>query len=200
MMLKDCMEFSADYFHMGLLTGCVSAFLYVMFLVCQDFAAGHFSGNKLLRKCWKIPFIALLGFYGHLVLCITVFSREKGTKYILNLVLFSTWGTDSWHLTLWLENILLLMPLGILLYILWTPFRKIGWSLFTGFGCSLMIECIQLSGQLGKFELDDIMNNVLGMLIAFWISKGTGRIFFILRRSALQAGKADQQLYRSPPK
>lgn len=195
MTLKDCMEFLADYFHTGLLTGCVSAFLYVMLLVCRDFAVGHLSGNKVIRKYWKIPFIALLGFYGYLVLGITVFSRENGTKYILNLIPFSTWGTDSWHLTLWLENILLLMPLGILLYILWMPFRKIGWSLFTGFGCSLMIECIQLLGRLGKFELDDIMNNVLGMLIAFWISKGSDRFFLIFRQSAFQAGKADQQSY-----
>lgn len=174
--LRDSIEFMDDYFHTGLLIGCVSALFYLMFLVCRDFDTGNISKKKVIQKSWKIPFIVLLGLYGYLVLGITVFSREKGTKYILNLVPFSTWGTDSRYLIFWVENLLLLMPLGILLYILWPPFRRTGWSMCTGFLCSLAIECIQLFWRLGKFELDDIMNNVLGMLLGFWLCKGADRI------------------------
>ena len=191
-MLKDCMKYLDGYFYTSLLIGGISAFFYFMILVCGDFFAGNSSVNNVIRKSWKIPFIALLGFYCHLVFSITIFSREKGTKYILDLIPFSTWGTDSWHLTLWIENILLLMPLGILLYIPWAPFRKTGWSALAGLGCSLMIECVQLLGRLGKFELDDIINNVLGMLIGFWLCKGADRIFFIFRRSAFQSRETDQ--------
>lgn len=113
--LRDSVEFMDDYFHTGLLIGCVSAFFYLMFLVCRDFDTGNISKKKVIQKSWKIPFIVLLGFYGCLVLGITVFSREKGTKYILNLVPFSTWETDSRYLIFWVENLLLLMPLGMLL-------------------------------------------------------------------------------------
>lgn len=189
--LRDSMEFMDDYIHTGLLIGCVSALFYLMRLVRRDYDAGNISKNKIIRKSWKIPFIVLLGFYGYLVLGITIFSREKGTKYILNLVPFSTWGTNFWHLVLWVENLLLLMPLGILLYILWAPFREIGWSVLTGFLCSLAIECIQLLGRLGKFELDDIMNNVLGMLLGFWLCKGIDKIFSSFRWSAFQSKRAD---------
>lgn len=191
MMLKDCMEFLDEYFHTGLLAGCVSAFFYFMVLVCGDCSADNISKHNAIRRNWKIPFIALLGFYCHLVLGITIFSREKGSNYIIHLIPFSTWGTDLRHLTLWVENLLLLMPLGILLYIMWTPFRKIGWSVLTGFLCSLAIECIQLLGRLGKFELDDIMNNVLGMLFGFWLCKGIDKIFSFFCWSAFQSKRAD---------
>ena len=93
---------------------CVGLF-YLMFLMCRDFDTWNISKKKVIRKSWKIPFIVLLGFYGCLVLGITVFSREKGTKYILTLVPFSTWETDSRYLIFWVENLLLLMPLGMLL-------------------------------------------------------------------------------------
>ncbi|MCM1048296.1 MAG: VanZ family protein [Clostridiales bacterium] len=98
--------------------------------------------------------------------------------YTIRLVPFTTWGTSLWHLTLWIENILLMIPLGILLYILWRPFRKIGWSLLAGFLFSLSIECIQLYTLRGKFETDDIMNNVFGTLIGFMICKGIKKILF----------------------
>lgn len=176
MMQKDCLGFLNDYFHIGLLTGGVAVFLYFIILICKSFFGKKVSPKSVIRKCWRLPFIALLGFYCCLVMGITIISREKGAKYILNLVPFSTWGTSSWNLTLWIENILMLVPFGILLYILWRPFRKLGWSMFTGFLFSLMIECIQLFGRLGKFELDDIMNNVFGMLIGFWFCKGIDRI------------------------
>lgn len=178
MILKDCMNYLEDSFSAALLTGGASAFLYFMILVCRAFFVGGILRRKIIWKSWKIPFVALLGFYCYFVFSITIFSREKGSNYIIHLAPFGTWGTDFWHLTLWLENLLLLMPLGILLYILWAPFRKIGWSALTGFLCSLTIECVQLLGRLGKFELDDIMNNVLGMLFGFWLCKGVYRIFF----------------------
>ena len=129
----------------------------------------------------KIPFIALLGLYCCLVLGITVLSRNEGTEYILRLVPFSTWGMDPWNLTLWIENILMMLPLAILLYILWAPFRKIGWSLFAGGLFSLSIECIQLFTRLGKFETDDIMNNVFGVLIGFLFCKGISKIGSFLK-------------------
>ncbi len=65
-----------------------------------------------------------------------------------------------------------MIPLGILLYILWKPCRRIGMSILVGGTFSLIIECIQLFMCLGKFETDDIMNNVFGTLIGFGLCKG----------------------------
>ncbi len=112
------------------------------------------------------------GFYVYFVLGITILSREVGTTYIIRWIPFTTWGTDLENLSLWIENILMMIPLGILLYILWKPCRRLGMSILVGGIFSLIIECIQLFMRLGKFETDDIMNNVFGTLIGFGICKG----------------------------
>ena len=49
--------------------------------------------------------------------------------------------------------------------------------MLAGFLCSLSIECIQFFTRLGKFETDDIMNNVIGVVIGFWGCKVIDRIF-----------------------
>ena len=133
--------------------------------------------NSFFRACMKIPFVALLGFYSYLVLGITLLSRNKGAVYILRLVPFSTWEMDVFNVTLWIENILMMIPLGILLYILWAPFRRLGRLILAGFLCSLLVECIQFFTRLGKFETDDIMNNVFGVVIGFLVCKVIGGIF-----------------------
>ncbi len=45
-------------------------------------------------------------------------------------------------------------------------------SILVGGIFSLIIECIQLFMRLGKFETDDIINNVFGTLIGFGLCKG----------------------------
>ncbi|MBD5393829.1 MAG: VanZ family protein [Lachnospiraceae bacterium] len=68
------------------------------------------------------------------------------------------------------------IPFVILLYIIWAPFRRLGWAVLAGFLCSLSIECIQFFTRLGKFETDDIMNNVIGVVIGFLGCKVIDRI------------------------
>ncbi len=174
--INDCRVFLDDYFDKGVVAGAVAVFLYCTILLSKFISVRNMKRNRILCICMKIPFVALLGCYCYLVLGITVLSRQKEAVYILNPVPFSTWGTDIANLIFWIENILMMIPLGILLYILWKPFRKLGWSLLFGFFFSLSIECIQLCSRRGKFETDDIMNNVVGMVIGFLICKGVDRV------------------------
>ena len=181
--INDCRMFLCDYFYNGVIAGTVFAFLYVLILLCLFILTSNKPGGGLKPSFgllghigMKITVAALLGFYSYLVLGITVLSRSEGEACILRLLLFSTWSTDIGDLTLWIENIFMMLPLGILLYILWKPFRKPGWSMLAGFLCSLSIECIQLFSRRGKFETDDIMNNVFGMLIGFLFCKGISRL------------------------
>jgi len=160
-----------DYCFAGTLAGIVISCLYCLFSLYSDSLARQTVRNNITRVCFKLLCAFLFGFYLYLVLGITILSREKGTTYIIRPVPLTTWGTDLWHLTLWAENILMMIPLGIMLYILWEPFRKISWSLIAGFLFSFIIECTQLFTRLGKFETDDIINNVLGTLIGFIICK-----------------------------
>lgn len=81
-------------------------------------------------------------------------------------------GIDLWHWKFWIENLLMMFPLGILLYILRKPFCGIGWSLLPGALFSVSIECTQLITRRGRFETDDIMNNIFGLLAGFMVCKG----------------------------
>lgn len=168
--LKDSMAYIGDYCLVGIFIGIMFSCLYCFFVFASK-RYYHTVRSNIVVARFKFPSVFLLGFYLYLIFGITILSREKGSTYIIRPVPFTTWGTDLWHLTLWMENILMMIPLGILLYILWMPFRKIKWMLIAGFLISLLIECIQLITRLGKFETDDIINNVIGTWIGFVICK-----------------------------
>ncbi len=169
--LKDCRLYIDNYYSVGISVGITVSFIYYFISVYVYGDIRRTLKESIFSIYSKIPFAFLIGFYCYLVLGITILSREQGTVYIIRPIPFSTWRTDLWHLTLWTENILMMIPLEILLYILWTPFRKISGSMIVGLFFSLLIECIQFFTKLGKFEADDIMNNVLGTCIGFLICK-----------------------------
>ncbi|WP_243719620.1 VanZ family protein [Actinomadura sp. KC06] len=65
-------------------------------------------------------------------------------------------------------NLMLLMPLGVLLPIVWTTLRgPIRLALLTGV-LSLAIETVQGAFVIGRaFDIDDVILNVIGVLIAY---------------------------------
>jgi glycopeptide antibiotics resistance protein len=66
-------------------------------------------------------------------------------------------------------NLALLCPLGFL-YALssnFVSFRRIS---LLSFGLALAIECVQTALNLGIFDVDDILLNGLGGIVAYWIS------------------------------
>jgi len=169
--INDCQSYLDDYACTGMMIGIILAFFYCLMLLYLSIRFQNISRYRFFKALAKAPFVALFGFYCYLILGITILSRETGTIYILRLIPFSTWGIDLLHIKLWVENIFMMIPFGILIYILWEPFHKIGWSILAGCSFSLLIECIQFFTKLGKFEIDDIINNVFGTLIGFLICK-----------------------------
>ncbi len=176
-LVSDCRTYWDNYFEAAIIMGVAFLLFYCGILLLKSAYQKRIPRYEIIYSCMKLPVVATLGFYCYMVLGITIFSRNEEAAYIINWIPFSTWGTSCWHLTLWVENILMMVPLGILLYIVWKPFRKFGWSLLAGFIFSLSIECMQLYTRRGKFETDDIMNNVVGMLIGFLLCKGISGIF-----------------------
>ena len=73
-------------------------------------------------------------------------------------------------------NILLFVPFGYLLPLLWKRADRWWKVVLCGFVLSLLIELTQLVTHLGMFDLDDLMNNSLGALL------GWGCFFPALRR------------------
>lgn len=64
-----------------------------------------------------------------------------------------------------LWNIIIFIPLGILLPICFSKMRRYRYAFMTVFIVSATIEVLQGVLKIGLFELDDIMNNLLGTAI-----------------------------------
>ena len=64
-------------------------------------------------------------------------------------------------------NILLFVPFGYLLPLLWKRADRWWKVVLCGFLLSLLIELIQLVTHLGMFDLDDLMNNSLGAFLGW---------------------------------
>ena len=72
-------------------------------------------------------------------------------------------------------NILLFVPFGYLLPLLWKRVDRWWKVVLCGFVLSLLIELTQLVTHLGMFDLDDLMNNSLGAFLGWgcdakWLS------------------------------
>ena len=64
-------------------------------------------------------------------------------------------------------NILLFVPFGYLLPLLWKRAERWWKVVLCGFVLSLLIELTQLMTHLGMFDLDDLMNNSLGAFLGW---------------------------------
>ena len=78
-------------------------------------------------------------------------------------------------------NILLLMPLGVLSPIIWNKFKGFKNIVLFGFVISISIESIQfielIAGGWGRtVDIDDVICNVLGVILGYFIYKFTFKI------------------------
>ena len=115
--------------------------------------------------------LILLTLYTVFILYMTLFVRESGDQR-LNLNLFWSYRqvlSDPVLRREVLNNILLFIPLGALLYSM-NP--KLLWIALV---LSVMIESVQYIGGFGLCELDDVFGNTLGGLIGWSVMWGLGR-------------------------
>lgn len=104
-----------------------------------------------------------------------VFLSRGGSYYgIANFHLFNSYR-EAYHkmeIALFrniILNILLFMPLGFLIPIYSKKLRKIYKIVLIGFLVTFLIETIQYITQIGIFEIDDIFDNTIGVLIGYCI-------------------------------
>lgn len=98
----------------------------------------------------------------------SIFSREAGSRKGIDLTILSTWGKTAQEHAYFIENIMMFVPLGILLPMLFKKIRKLQYCALTGFLCSCMIEVSQLVTQRGFCQLDDVITNTVGA-VAGWM-------------------------------
>lgn len=72
-------------------------------------------------------------------------------------------------------NLLMFVPVGYLVPVLWNRMNTLWKVLLFGFGLSLGVELLQLATLRGMFDLDDLMNNTIGAVVGWacyrrWLS------------------------------
>ncbi len=128
--------------------------------------------DKYQRYCLRFVLILYIGS----ILLITIFSRSKLYYYRVNLIPFNSilnFHHINAEIVQDINNSLLFFPMGVL-YVWQSRTYQLRKVLFISIGISLGIEGIQFVGKLGKFDIDDIIFNVLGGVsggVWFYIGK-----------------------------
>lgn len=139
----------------------------IFFSGCIVFVVGW-----LCRKKGEIKYKISLAFFLAYILIIfriTFLCREPGSRKDISLVLFKTWGRTFHMHAMFIENVIMFIPFGVLLPIVFRKFRN-GWAcVLTGFICSCGIEIVQHITQTGYLQLDDVMTNTMGTLLGWFI-------------------------------
>jgi len=132
--------------------------------------------SKIISEKQMILFTLLLG-YIFIIIILTILSRSIGYYDSVNLSLFRSYRLAwyNYNISNWLHiilNIVMLIPFGILLPLCNYKFYKLKWTVLTGFAFVLLIETLQLITNRGVFDIDDIFNNMIGVLIGYGIVLG----------------------------
>ena len=107
-------------------------------------------------------------------------SREAGAFQKVNLVPFDT-IKNIYSRKFALENLFMMMPLGLLLPAVAKVGRKPAVGLLSGFALAAVIEIAQLITGRGYFEIDDIIFNGLGEVVGWLIAMLIYGIILILK-------------------
>lgn len=127
------------------------------------------NGEREKRQKDRIPIVPRTLFFTYLavIMAITFFSRESGSRQGLDLEFLSTWGINDRNNAFVIENILLFVPYGILCPVAFWHMRKFWSCLLAGALTSLLVELLQLLTGRGYFQIDDILTNILGTVAGY---------------------------------
>ena len=146
------------YLPYGLVVGIVVAIL-----------LGAINDRRVRRNKKPISVAAVTSFfmYTAIILLITFFSRESGSRRGVDLELFSTWGINARNNAYVVENVLLFIPYGFVCAWAIRAARKFWVCAGLGLFSSIAIECLQLATGRGFFQIDDILTNLMGAVIGY---------------------------------
>lgn len=90
--------------------------------------------------------------------------------------MFETWGSSFRMHAYFIENIIMFLPFGVFLPVLFHRERS-GWRcVLTGFVCSCAIELMQHITQRGYMQLDDVITNTAGTFVGWLAWRGFDRL------------------------
>lgn len=132
--------------------------------------------NRLCFHNWKKTMIYIIfGLYLTAILALVGFPNIMSTKinFTVNIIPFVYMIPDAVNALL---NVLLFIPLGFFLPVLWNEFRSIKRVLLAGFLTTLVIEISQIFTYRAT-DIDDIITNIVGTLLGYLIARWFMRAF-----------------------
>ncbi len=154
------------YIHIGVGIALVYGVLYLLYVIfCK------ITKRERKLSAWHAISVFALLIYLTAILFIVFMSREAGQYDGVNLHLWSSWGITTRRKALFIENIIMFIPMGMLLPSAFKTFRNPFVCIFSCAVMSCFIEQTQFIFKLGFAELDDVVTNTLGGAIG-WIIWG----------------------------
>lgn len=194
MRFSSIIQMGKEYALLGILAIAVIAVLYCIgyFVVYRKWMKGTKKPNPL-----KLVLGAVLLIYLVVVFGATILSRGGYMTGTVN-TLFSSyrWAWYSFDETEWrnlILNICMFIPFGFLLPLLSEKMRTFWKTYLAGFLATVLIEGIQLLSGRGAFEMDDVLNNLLGTMI------GYGIVYLVLWGLRRKAGKKRSAVFLQLP-
>jgi glycopeptide antibiotics resistance protein len=85
-----------------------------------------------------------------------------------------------------LGNILIFLPLGIFLPILFKKFNRLSYIFVSLIIISFSIEVLQFILQIGQFDIDDIILNTIGGVLGYFVIETIRNITVLIKKIAFQ--------------
>ncbi|KIR01817.1 hypothetical protein P261_00631 [Lachnospiraceae bacterium TWA4] len=157
-------ELFKDFLIVGIILSAI--FLVGLYIQRKRGRLKEFSLKQILSSVLFICYLAVV------IGATLLFRVSYGRVGIVNLELFSAYK-DAWYhwsMTEWRDlvlNILLFVPMGFLIPIVFKHLQKFWQVYLLGFAASLGIETIQYIIGMGNADIDDLFNNTMGTLIGY---------------------------------
>lgn len=137
--------------------------------------------NQFFQNKTRSFFYFLLAFYLCGVYAVVGLPNLLYVRFHLNINLIPFSYMFSAYKTT-LLNVLLFMPLGFFLPILWTAFRRFAPTLLFGFCTSLLIELLQIF-SFRATDVNDLMTNTFGTFLGWVIAHLTQKLIPVVSPS-----------------
>ncbi len=149
----------------GILFICLDACFAAVLLIPAFFFLNQRYFHDTKRSVWYTAMaVYLCGMYAAVGLPDIRYVR---LDFHYNFIPFAYMFSDYRSTTL---NVLLFLPLGFFLPVLWKTFKSLGWSLLFGLGLSVLIEGLQIF-TLRATDINDLMTNTFGTLVGWLLGR-----------------------------
>lgn len=165
----DITNYMGIYFFKSVFLGVIcSVLLFVVLNIMKKSKRYEGSEVRIVDKTIAFFFGIV---YGYMVLGITYLCREPVFEQVVSLIPFSAPVGNPRLKAYLVENIIMFIPYGFIIPILFSFFEKWYRCLILGILSSLLIETAQFITARGKAQIDDVLLNTAGMMIGWGIFK-----------------------------